>query len=285
MKCNECIEILSAYLDGQLSEEEVKVVEAHLAECKLCQKTLNHLKLIISGLHNSEEVEVPEPFHQDLMERLKNESLQTKQQIHMKKTKIPHYIGYVGGLAVALVATFFILPKSGPSMTSMPPHESAEVKSNGRMMAGDVGNQIADEMPSAQAVNPLQTSGESQIEGKAQVELKEEVSITTNSVSDKLENTEVPSTETYVVRSDGEVHTAYWELETEQVEATVIYLETYAMSHEWVVSYLGSEPKEGIHLMNGENLQELLEQLKAQTFIQNITILEEGSQEVIIYFK
>lgn len=50
MKCELPIELLSAYLDGELSEHEKARVEAHLKDCAACREQLSALERIDKGL-------------------------------------------------------------------------------------------------------------------------------------------------------------------------------------------------------------------------------------------
>ena len=41
MKCNEIKQLLSAYADGEISEEDKKAVDQHIQTCTECKKALN----------------------------------------------------------------------------------------------------------------------------------------------------------------------------------------------------------------------------------------------------
>jgi anti-sigma factor RsiW len=58
MNCNQ--ELLQAYLDRELDEEELRSVTAHLAGCRRCRRELSQLKLLWSDLSSPEEIE-PHP--------------------------------------------------------------------------------------------------------------------------------------------------------------------------------------------------------------------------------
>jgi len=70
MKCDEIEILISAYIDGEVTEEEKRIVEEHLCDCGACRKTLDEF----SGLHTlSQELEVqeaPPGFRQRVTQRI-----------------------------------------------------------------------------------------------------------------------------------------------------------------------------------------------------------------------
>lgn len=58
MKCDIPIELLSGYLDGELDEKQMAVVEKHLKECQSCRQELEELKRV-DGYVKTQEVEEP----------------------------------------------------------------------------------------------------------------------------------------------------------------------------------------------------------------------------------
>ncbi len=52
MKCKNVINILSDYIDGNLSPDKVKEVEKHLLECQTCNKTCQDMKQLVNSLHD-----------------------------------------------------------------------------------------------------------------------------------------------------------------------------------------------------------------------------------------
>lgn len=70
MKCNEISDILSLYIDNELSKDEKDKIENHLLSCKDCQKELEEYKKVISAVQNLPEVEPPEGYCSRLHEKL-----------------------------------------------------------------------------------------------------------------------------------------------------------------------------------------------------------------------
>jgi hypothetical protein len=71
MICLDMQERLSAYLDGDLSPEEMKKVADHLRGCESCQTVLSELRQIRDELRSLPEVQVPANLHSSIMERLR----------------------------------------------------------------------------------------------------------------------------------------------------------------------------------------------------------------------
>jgi len=68
-RCEYCLEHLSSYIDGEMSENEMKEIEEHLKECNSCAYEFNILKTIVSTCSELEE-ELPDGFSSSLHTRL-----------------------------------------------------------------------------------------------------------------------------------------------------------------------------------------------------------------------
>ncbi|NLY18402.1 MAG: hypothetical protein GX045_05520 [Clostridiaceae bacterium] len=82
IKCEQCLENLSAYVDGELPEEEKKKLDIHLKECSACSKELELVKAIVSVCKDLTE-ELPENFETSLHKRLEK----AKEDIQVRKRK------------------------------------------------------------------------------------------------------------------------------------------------------------------------------------------------------
>ena len=58
MNCEQALEAISARLDGALSEEENRELEAHLASCASCRALLKELTELEEGLETLPSVSV-----------------------------------------------------------------------------------------------------------------------------------------------------------------------------------------------------------------------------------
>lgn len=74
-KCEEICELLSSYLDQELTLEEQKQVQEHLESCPQCRVALEELEALQHMMDNleKEELEAPEGFVQSVMEKIRHE--------------------------------------------------------------------------------------------------------------------------------------------------------------------------------------------------------------------
>lgn len=70
MNCKEVQSILSAYIDNECTITQQREINAHLKVCKTCQNELEWLKSIISSTEQLNEIDLPDGFHEDLMNRI-----------------------------------------------------------------------------------------------------------------------------------------------------------------------------------------------------------------------
>lgn len=74
MNCQYYLELLSARLDGALSESEERELEAHLASCPACRAAGAQLAALRSAFSELEDVPAPESFTKDVMDRIREEN-------------------------------------------------------------------------------------------------------------------------------------------------------------------------------------------------------------------
>lgn len=72
MKCSQCQELLSPYLDGVLTDRECRVLEIHLNSCVECRYELEALRKTVGLLQawSEEELDLPEGFEERMRRRL-----------------------------------------------------------------------------------------------------------------------------------------------------------------------------------------------------------------------
>ena len=58
MNCNIAQDLMQAYVEGTLSEDSIKVVEEHVAECKTCRDKLEEIKRINAKLDDMESIPI-----------------------------------------------------------------------------------------------------------------------------------------------------------------------------------------------------------------------------------
>ena len=69
--CEDYAALISAWLDGELNEEETGRLQAHLFTCPGCRAYLADLKAMGRAFPSLEEVEVPEDFTASVMDRVR----------------------------------------------------------------------------------------------------------------------------------------------------------------------------------------------------------------------
>src|SRR5207247_10341021 len=70
MKMGHVTELLSAYLDEQVSSGERARITTHLEACESCRAHLESLRKTVALLHTTEPVRAPEGFRARLRERI-----------------------------------------------------------------------------------------------------------------------------------------------------------------------------------------------------------------------
>lgn len=109
MDCEKYLELLSARLDGVLTGEEERALEAHLAVCPECRALADHLAQLRDGFSGLEEREAPEGFAQEVMERIRAE--EPKKVIPLFKRP---QLRALAGLAACLVLAVGLYGASRP---------------------------------------------------------------------------------------------------------------------------------------------------------------------------
>ena len=76
--CERYLEWISARLDGELSGEEERELEEHLAQCPACRAIEGRLAALRDSLQSLEEIPAPEGFAQGVMDRVRAERSRPK---------------------------------------------------------------------------------------------------------------------------------------------------------------------------------------------------------------
>lgn len=74
MDCPEVRELISAYIDGEVSESEKSNIERHLENCPGCRLDYEQTREIVKALHDIHDEELPQGFEAELHGRLKEVS-------------------------------------------------------------------------------------------------------------------------------------------------------------------------------------------------------------------
>ena len=71
MNCDSYLELLSARLDGELTEAEERELEAHLESCPACRAAGAQLAALRTAFAGLEDIPAPQDFTQDVMDRIR----------------------------------------------------------------------------------------------------------------------------------------------------------------------------------------------------------------------
>lgn len=99
MTCEQCLDLISARLDGELTVQEEAQLTAHLQECPACRAIAEDLKQLHAKLVAVGEVKAPAELSQTVMAQITKE----------KNQKRRRFIRQLGGLAACLMLCVGIL--------------------------------------------------------------------------------------------------------------------------------------------------------------------------------
>ena len=105
MRCEDCRELLWAYLEQELNEEETAKTQQHLEACADCRAEAEAQKEIMESLRSLPEEELPEGYHQELMQKLSAEAAPNVVPFPVKK-KQPKWkqLSMIASAALVVVA-------------------------------------------------------------------------------------------------------------------------------------------------------------------------------------
>lgn len=112
---------LMDYLNGKLNEEEMHVIEAHVADCEFCSDAMEGL----SAVKNKNEIPL-------ILRQIHNQ-LRHELQSHQSKTRKVKMYSWLAALVfiillillIAFMATYFSMKKHNPEQPPEPPPPTA----------------------------------------------------------------------------------------------------------------------------------------------------------------
>jgi anti-sigma factor RsiW len=72
ISCQEVVEVITDYLEGRLSREEVAILEAHFALCDGCQRYLDQMRITIAAVGRIDDEEVPAELRNTVLAAFRN---------------------------------------------------------------------------------------------------------------------------------------------------------------------------------------------------------------------
>jgi predicted anti-sigma-YlaC factor YlaD len=72
ISCQEVVEVITDYLEGRLSREDVAILEAHFALCDGCRWYLDQMRITIAAVGRIEDEEVPAELRDTVLAAFRN---------------------------------------------------------------------------------------------------------------------------------------------------------------------------------------------------------------------
>ena len=72
ISCQEVVEVVTDYLEGQMSPADVAVFEAHLDLCDGCKWYVEQMRITIATVGRIDEADVPDELRETLMAAFRN---------------------------------------------------------------------------------------------------------------------------------------------------------------------------------------------------------------------
>ena len=68
ISCQEVVELVTDYLEGRMSPEDVAIFEAHLELCEGCKWYVEQMRITIATVGRIDEADVPDEMRETLMD-------------------------------------------------------------------------------------------------------------------------------------------------------------------------------------------------------------------------
>jgi anti-sigma factor RsiW len=72
ISCQEVVEVVTDYLEGRMSPEDVAIFEAHLEICDGCQWYVDQMRITIAAVGRIEDAEVPDELRETVLAAFRN---------------------------------------------------------------------------------------------------------------------------------------------------------------------------------------------------------------------
>jgi hypothetical protein len=134
MECGETKELLSAYLDGEVTEKERKLIESHLASCPSCASELEDLRRVVGLVAALPREAVPEGFVQNTIERLP--APRTPAGEGLRRFFLQPRWAFTSGALAAAALIFVAMSLIYWQGAEVPPFTDLKPEARGRPIAG-----------------------------------------------------------------------------------------------------------------------------------------------------
>ena len=110
-ECEEFAPLLSAFVDGELTEEERAEVLAHVSECEKCRRLLGELTALHAALGELEDEDVPAGFTEGVMAAMRAEKAAKKPQTK-KRSAWRRWMPMAACAAIVALAAAVTIPRT-----------------------------------------------------------------------------------------------------------------------------------------------------------------------------
>ena len=136
ISCYQFKELISEYLDGEISYSTRKLFEEHLESCANCRRLFNSVKTSIQSLHRLPRVHVSENFYLNLRNRIVEERDRIVKRARSRRLTFAGVPSLAYGLLLAVVAVsvFFVVMKIQGKKTGgyeLPPYVKQQIIGSG----------------------------------------------------------------------------------------------------------------------------------------------------------
>ena len=72
ISCQEVVEVITDYLEGKLSPDDVAIFDAHLTLCDGCRFYLDQMRITVAAVGRVDDEEVPAELHDTVLAAFRN---------------------------------------------------------------------------------------------------------------------------------------------------------------------------------------------------------------------
>jgi hypothetical protein len=140
-KCEDLRELISLYIDGELSGDLLFEFEEHILSCENCKNELEDVKSVIASLNDAPEEDLPSNFKDDLHEKLIKEKSKKESFISIVLTKYSHVFASAAGILIIFSIwlvyknNFVSTDSSMPKVSSIQSYDSKEYENKENAVA------------------------------------------------------------------------------------------------------------------------------------------------------
>jgi len=113
VNCGECMELLSPYIDNELTDTELQRVDEHLSSCTKCRAELEALKEVVDLCRFMEDVEVPAGFRSGVMAKVKAKEASPWRKVARRLYLSSSKVQIAAVFLVVLIGMTYFLSVSG----------------------------------------------------------------------------------------------------------------------------------------------------------------------------